>query len=202
MKKFFFSFLFVIAGASMAYSQDTFGIKAGLNLASQFIRIDNQSAKTKIAPTFHVSAYYDARISPGFSIQPGISLEGKGGRSEIDGQKLTDRFLYLQVPVNFLGRVPVGTGDFFFGGGPYAAYGVDARVTSGREAIHLQWGDGMEQLNPWDAGLTAVFGYRHIKGFVFSISSSAGFINISNSNEAKYLNRVSSIGVAYEFGVR
>ena len=85
MKKFFFSFLFVIAGASMAYSQDTFGIKAGLNLASQFIRIDNQSAKTKIAPTFHVSAYYDARISPGFSIQPGISLEGKGGRSEIDG---------------------------------------------------------------------------------------------------------------------
>ncbi|GGH27630.1 PorT family protein [Sphingobacterium alkalisoli] len=183
------------------YAQSSFGIKGGLNLASEYARMDNQSSTTKILPSFHVGAYYDARVSSGFSIQPGVLLQGKGGRFEDGGETLSDKFLYLEVPINFLGRVSAGSGEVFFGGGPYLAYGLSAKVTSGRSSIHMEWGSQPNQLNRFDAGLGFLAGYRFFNGLVLSLNSTAGFINMSNL-DATFQNRVSSISIGYEFGTR
>ncbi len=183
------------------FPQSRFGIRTGLNLASQYVREGDYSATTKVAPRLHLTTYYDARISPGFSIQPGISLEGKGGKSKVEGADYYDKFIYIQVPVNFLGNVPTRSGEFFFGGGPYFAYGIDAKLTAGKQAMYLDWGSGPEQLNPFDLGLQAIVGYRLLNRLNFSISSSAGLMNISNQ-DTKYLNRVTSISVGCEFGRR
>lgn len=200
MKKNYFFTILMIFTLTAVSAQNRFGIRAGLNLASEFIRMDNQSTTTKIAPLFHVTTYYDISVSPRFSIQPGLSFEVKGGVSEVQGEKFTDKFTYLEVPINFISWNPVGSGSFFFGGGPYFAYGVDAKVTSGRNAVHLEWGSGMEQLRPFDAGLGLLLGYRFAGGLTARISSSAGLINISNQKNVKYLNRITSIGLGYEFG--
>jgi len=199
MKKIYLSSLLFFGCLISLSAQDKIGIKAGINLATEYIRMGNQSATTKIAPLFHVTAYYDAAISPGFSIQPGFSLQGKGGLTRDNGEKFTDKLLYLEVPVNFIARIATRDGDFFFGGGPYFAYGVDARITSGGRAVHLEWGSGPEQLRPFDAGLSALLGYRFSSGFTINLSSSAGMVNMSNQGEMKYLNRVTSFGVGYEF---
>jgi len=199
MKKFFSTMALVLAMTTGLLAQNNFGIRAGYNLANQFVREGDHSATTKVASRFHVTGYYDVRISPGFSIQPGLSLEGKGAKSKIPEGTFIDKFLYLQVPVNFLGRVETRSGDFFYGGGPYLAYGVSAKVTSGRQGIDINWGSGVDELNPFDLGLGAMLGYRFMNGFVLSASSTAGLINISNTS-TKYLNRVTSISVGYEFG--
>lgn len=200
MRKIYLTATLMIASFGL-FAQSGFGIRAGLNLASQYVREGDYSATTKVAPRLHLTTYYDARISPGFSIQPGLSLEGKGGKSKVEGANYYDKFIYLQVPVNFLGNVPTRSGEFFFGGGPYFAYGIDAKVTSGNQAKYLDWGSGPEQLNPFDLGLHAIVGYRLLNGLNFSISSSAGLINISNQ-DTKYLNRVTSISVGCDFGKR
>ncbi|MGN0020519.1 MAG: porin family protein [Sphingobacterium hotanense] len=201
MKKLYFSMAFVLAMTTGVMAQNNFGLRAGYNLANQFIREGDYSATTKMASRFHVTGYYDARINQGFSIQPGLSLEGKGGKSKLPEGDYIDKFLYLQVPVNFLGRVPTRSGDFFFGGGPYLAYGISAKVTSDNQGVDLHWGSGVDELNPFDFGLGAILGYRFMNGFNLSISSSAGLINISNT-DTKYLNRVTSFSVGYEFGRR
>lgn len=200
MKKNYLLAFLLIGTVTGLSAQNRFGFKAGLNLASEYLRIDNQSSTTKIAPLYHLSAYYDIAVSPRFSIQPGLSLEGKGGKSEIDGESLTDKLMYLEVPINFISWTPTRSGEFFFGGGPYFAYGVDARVTSGRNALHLEWGNEINQLRPFDAGIGLIFGYRFNGGFTTRLSSSAGLVNISNQSGMKYLNRVTSIGIGYEFG--
>ncbi|MFD2595650.1 outer membrane beta-barrel protein [Sphingobacterium griseoflavum] len=202
MKKNLLTVVLVFGAVAATSAQSTFGVRTGLNLATEYVRQNNQSSTTKIAPSFHLTGYYDARVSPGFSIQPGLSLQGKGGKSDLGGEVLTDKLLYLEVPVNFLGRVQAGNGEVFFGGGPYIAYGVSARVTSGRNARHLAFGKEPDQLNPFDAGLGFMTGYRFAHGLVLSLSSSAGFVNIGNIEGTTFQNRVTSFSIGYEFSKR
>lgn len=192
----------LIGAATTVSAQSTFGLRAGLNLATEYAKQNNQSSTTKIAPSFHIAGYYDARVSQGFSIQPGLSLQGKGGKSDLNGETLTDKLLYVEVPVNFLGRVQAGNGEVFFGGGPYLAYGVSARVTSGRNAQHLEFGNDPDQLKPFDAGLGFMTGYKFFNGLVLSLSSSAGFVNIGNIEGTTFQNRVMSFSIGYEFSKR
>jgi hypothetical protein len=125
-----------------AWAQSAFGIRGGLNLATEFSRQDNRSGTTKIAPSFHFTGYYDAPVSQSFSIQPGLSLQGKGGRYDLNRESFTDKLLYIEVPVNFLGRIEAGNGDMLFGGGPYFAYGVRARVSSQGKSQRVDFGQG------------------------------------------------------------
>ncbi|KGE15939.1 outer membrane beta-barrel protein [Sphingobacterium deserti] len=202
MKKLFLASVLVFGIATGLLAQSNFGIRGGLSLASEYSRENNRSATTKIAPSFHLTGYYDAQISQGFSIQPGLSLQGKGGRYDVNSESFTDRLLYLEVPVNFLGRIQAGNGDLFFGGGPYIAYGLSARVTSRGDSRRVDFGQGPHQLKRFDAGLGFLAGYRFLNGLVLSISSSAGVLNIGNTDGTKFLNRVTSFSVGYEFGRR
>jgi hypothetical protein len=200
MKKIYLAVILLLVVVIGSYAQSAFGIKAGLNLASEYSRTDNQSATTDITPNFHVGGYYDAVVSSGFSVQSGLLLQGKGGKYKTyDGSALTNKRLYLEVPINLLGRVKAGAGDVFFGGGPYLAYGISAKVKSGQQAVDLDWGGGYDKLNPLDAGLNFLVGYRFVNGLVFNLGNGIGLENIYNSNTGTRRNRISSISVGYEF---
>ncbi|GEM_PF-1974401 len=69
MKKNLLAAALLIGTATTVSAQSTFGVRAGLNLATEYAKQNNQSSTTKIAPSFHIAGYYDARVSPGFSIQ-------------------------------------------------------------------------------------------------------------------------------------
>lgn len=201
MKKVFLCFSLLLSTGGL-FAQSGFGVRGGLNLASEYIRQDNESATTKIAPSFHVGAYYDARISRGFTIQPGIFLQGKGGKSTLSNQSYTDKFLYLEVPIDFLCVLPTRKGDFFLGGGPYFAYGIDARVTNGGSAVHLNWGSQEDELRPFDLGLGTSVGYRFLNGLALRLTSSYGLLNMGNQHNTTYLNRVAGVSIGYEFKKR
>jgi len=202
MKRIFLSIALLFSIGAYAQAQSGFGIRGGLNLAQEFSRTDDMTAITKIAPHYHLTAYYDAQIKPTFSIQSGLSLERKGGAYEEDGRKYTDKFLYLQLPVNFLGRIPTRKGDFFIGGGFYLAYGISAKLSSGGVSVDLEMGEQENQIKPFDAGLGTLAGFRLNNGLVFHLASAAGFVNMSNQSQSKFFNRTSSIGIGYEFNKR
>src|SRR5690554_3217944 len=57
-----------------------YGIKAGVNLPTYHFSDGNYSDDTEASTNFHITGFMDAPISPMFSIQPGISLQGKGAK--------------------------------------------------------------------------------------------------------------------------
>lgn len=190
---------FLCLAATCAFAQSAFGIKGGISFASEYSGIDGQYQNTGIAASFHIGGFYNERVSRGFSIQPGLLLQGKGGKYDYNNQTYTDRLLYAEVPVSFMGNIQAGRGEIFVGGGPYLAYMVSARLTVGGRSSRLNLGDQPDEIRPFDAGLHFLTGYRFAKGLILTLSSSAGFVNMSNQSQLSITNRVSSVSIGYEF---
>src|SRR5699024_2925002 len=103
---------------------------------------------------FNLTAYMDAPIAPGLSIQPGISLQNKGMKFDFGGfieddwvvdedipDKYTLSLMYLEVPVNLVYYLPAGSGDVFLGAGPYLGIGIGGKEKYGSVSEDVVWGD-------------------------------------------------------------
>src|SRR5690606_6196649 len=112
MKKIFLvaaAFIFGSAAYAQTSSTDVrtrFGIKAGVNLPKYKFERDNSSTETESTTNFHVTGYADVPVSSFFSIQPGLSLQGKGGKITTGAGNLEHNVLAIDIPVNFLGNIP------------------------------------------------------------------------------------------------
>lgn len=112
-------------------------LKGGLNLANISTTSDGRVDEAKMLPSFHVGVMADMPLGDAFSFQVGLLLTGKGSKTEIYTTALTtDNYykvktnpLYLEVPVNFVFKVPLGTDSrLYFGAGPYVAAGVGGKT--------------------------------------------------------------------------
>ncbi|HMR20255.1 MAG TPA: outer membrane beta-barrel protein [Sphingobacterium sp.] len=188
--------------SSVAKAQATFafGWKAGLNLASEISVVDGKRGTTLPAASYHVGLYLDKRIKPTFAIQPGLFIQGKGGEYKEDGYTYTDKLTYLEIPLNFVFYMPLRKGELFYGLGPYAAFGLSAKIKRDNITVDLEWGDRENQIRQMDAGVNFLTGYKFESGVVLGIASGIGLINLSNRNNASFRNQVASISVGYEFG--
>ncbi|MGB4776102.1 MAG: outer membrane beta-barrel protein, partial [Daejeonella sp.] len=92
-------------------SEIKFGVKAGVNFAKIALSgsgyDDDQKEGSKFLTSFHFAGLVDIPISNSFSVQPGLSLSGKGSKSEFgseaDGKLVgKENIMYLEVPVNFV----------------------------------------------------------------------------------------------------
>lgn len=106
-------------------------IKGGVNSANITINESGSVDDAKSLTSFHVGAVLDLPLSTGLSLQPGLYYTGKGSKTQ-NGQETSSSFYratsnprYVELPVNLVGKVPLGgETNFFFGAGPYAAMGV------------------------------------------------------------------------------
>lgn len=108
-------------------------VKAGYNMAN--ITKDNNGNvdKSNQLSSFHVGLMSDLPITPFVSIQAGLLFTGKGAKTEFGqpGQigyyKATTNPMYVEMPVSFVGKIPLGLSKapkVLFGAGPYVAMGV------------------------------------------------------------------------------
>ncbi len=108
-----------------------FGAKAGINFAS--ISAYNNPTSSAYAS----KSYGNIRIGgmseidwSKVSLQTDFILNGKGGNNTYinpetnTNRRKNTRLYYLEIPVNFLYKLPTKVGTLFFGGGPYVAYGL------------------------------------------------------------------------------
>ena len=112
-------------------------LKGGLNLANISTTSDGRVDEAKMLPSFHVGIMSDMPLGDAFSVQLGLLLTGKGSKTEIyatnsttdNYYKLKTNPLYLEVPLNFVFKVPFGTESrLYFGAGPYAAVGIGGKT--------------------------------------------------------------------------
>lgn len=188
--------------AAVSFGQTSYGIKAGVNLPKLQAKGGSISYTTKTSTSFYVSAFMDSNIAPSLSIQPGISLQGKGGKvsSKDSGvnEEIKDDYMYVEIPVNLVYYISAGTGDVFLGAGPYAGFGVSAKTTMGSESKSGSFKEG--NLNVFDAGLNFLAGYKLGNGFLINGGYSLGLANMDkNADGWSVKNRVFSLGVGFQF---
>lgn len=217
--------VFLVAAAfifgSAAYAQTTtttssemrtrFGLKAGVNLPKYKFENDNSSTESETSTNFHVTGYADIPVSTGFSFQPGISLQGKGGKVTTDVGEFEDNVLSIDIPLNMVGHIPAGPGNFFIGAGPYVGFNVAGEreatgtpfgIVDGKE--DLEFGnDSGDNLKPIDFGINALVGYQFNTGFNIGAGYGFGLSNLIPDSDpdgtTKINNRVLSFSIGYAF---
>lgn len=215
MKKILLSLGVAVLFAAGAQAQTGFGFKAGLNFPSYSYGGSGDLSDTKSKVNFHVTGYMDARLAPGLYIQPGLSLQGKGAKfAEVaiagNTYDISQNTMWLDVPVNFVGKFPVGGGNVFVGAGPYVGFGL-----SGKNKLNSHNGDGDfssttlnkfkfgkdETLKRTDFGLNFLAGFKLGNGLLINANYGLGLTNIAGrkSPSSDLKNRGFAVGVGFEF---
>ena len=183
-----------------AQAQVSYGIKGGLNFPKLYVSATESgvtaSTTTKTSTNFYVSGYANVPAATNFAIQPGISLQGKGGKQ--DGASLN--FMSIEIPLNAVYSIPTGTiGSVFFGAGPYVGFNVAGQTKSDNVKVDIEFGSGQDEINIVDYGVNFHLGYTLPNGFLVNGCYGLGLAHVGNYDVAKVTNRVFSFGVGFEF---
>lgn len=187
------------------------GLKAGVNLAQFHMGKDNaENETTDNATNLHVTGYLDLPLSSMFSVQPGLSLQGKGGENTILGVNYKVNTMAIEVPVNLVAKMPIGvTGtSLFLGAGPYASYAIsgEQKITDNSNNTvksDLKFGNSNgDNLKATDFGVNFLGGVQLNNGFNLGAGYGLGLSDLrpkDNGGNGKITNRVLSFSVGYAF---
>lgn len=197
--------LFMAAGAQ---AQTGYGLKAGVNLG-EYTNTPGQSLNT----SFYVTGFADLPVASNFSIQPGVSLQGKGTKytynyNSNNSAEATRNVMSIEIPVNAVVYLPTGeSGKFFLGAGPYIGFNVSGKDKlkgtiagyTGETDWDLKLSGDNKDLNVIDAGANFMGGYKFSNGFLLSAGYNLGLTNIVAGADKTISNRVWSFGVGFQF---
>src|SRR6476469_1229704 len=117
-------------------------IQAGVNLANVTVTNDGSINKANMLTSFQFGVAGDAHIARVLYLQPGILFTGKGSKVEIGRPgdnlyiKQTSNPFYIEVPVNFVVKLPFNSeSHFFFGAGPYGAIGIAGKAKTEKNVL-------------------------------------------------------------------
>lgn len=212
MKKVLLTLGVALATAVGAQAQVGYGLKAGVNLGeySHSSYLFSQSVNT----SFYVTGYADLPVTSSFSIQPGVSLQGKGNKYEIkvDGTderaSFTRNVMSIEIPVNAVYYIPTGeSGKVFLGAGPYIGFNVSGKDKlktkidnyTGVVDRDLKLSGSNKDLNVVDAGLNFMAGYKFSNGFLLNAGYNLGLTDINAVASGNQSNRVWQFGVGFQF---
>jgi len=197
-----------------------FGAKAGINFTSigAYNNPTSSIYKSKNYTNIRIGEVTEIGWSH-FAIQTGLVLDGKGGiATYINPETSTNRrkdtrLYYLEIPVNFLYKVPTKTGILFIGGGPYAAYGIGGKYAlsgiifdspiDGSNPVKFG-NDEDSDYKRSDYGLIFRTEIRLLHGIGFDLNYEYGLKNIATPSvyddvNIKTHNKVFGVGISYLF---
>ncbi|MHC8948977.1 porin family protein [Sphingobacterium hungaricum] len=163
-------------------AQVSYGVKAGLNMPTLTVGVENLSQTSDVITTFYVTAFADIPLIENLSLQPGLSFQNKGGKfiasdnPDLDAD-VTESLMYLELPVNVVYYVPTGNvGKVFFGAGPYVGLGVQVKDKQNSTTMTGSFNDA--SYTNIDAGLNLLAGYKLTNGLLFNAGYGLGLTNI------------------------
>ncbi len=212
MKKLLLSFGAVVLLAAGAQAQTSYGLKAGVNLGKYSSVPSAFEDMQKNNLSFYVTGYADIPVASQFSIQPGVSLQGKGAKYEGESAnangKLTQNVMSIEVPVNAVYYIPAGAGNVFLGAGPYVGFNISGKLKAsgdwgeifdGSAERDLSFSGDDKDMNLIDAGVNFLGGYKFNNGFLINAGYGLGLSNLNPNDGDKLSNRVLSFGVGFQF---
>lgn len=199
------------AQTSISTSTTRFGLKGGVNLPKyKYVNDDaNTSTETETTVNFNLTGYADIPVGSYFSVQPGLSLQGKGAKYYENGNnEIEDNILALEIPVNLLVNLPAGPGRIYLGGGPYGAFNISGQrkltIAGTTTEPDLEIGDESgDDIKALDFGFNALVGYQLNSGLNFGAGYGFGLTNLrpgsTSGTNIEQNNRLWSFTVGYAF---
>ncbi len=213
-----------MAQAKTSPNRGGFIIRGGVNFANISVTDNGRVDQANNLTSFHAGIGYDVPLSDYFSLQPGLIFTGKGAKTQLGKEtenfyyKASSNPMYLELPLNFVGKIPVGEySKFYIGAGPYAAAGIAGKnkveihtigvvANSNKNIVYSndnpttsqEENYGYGKLKKFDYGLNALAGIEFPK---FNIAANYGYglvkINsgTDNSSNDKGKNRVLSLSL-------
>ncbi|MFN2457501.1 MAG: outer membrane beta-barrel protein [Chitinophagaceae bacterium] len=113
---------------------------------------------------------------------------------------------YLEVPVNFVYKPMLGTGNLLLGFGPYAAFGIGGNVNAREIEFTEKFNtSSAPQFKRFDAGGNLLAGYEFANNLSFQLNTQLGMINIrpendqNRSDKSKWKNTGFGVSLGYRF---
>jgi hypothetical protein len=200
-------------------------LRAGLNFANVSVTDNGRVDEANSLTSFQVGFIGDWKIGTSLlSIQPGVVFTGKGSKiqrgdpGQVGYYKQESKPYYVEIPVNFVFKAPLGKGNkFFAGAGPYMAIGVSGKTTtesalfSGERSIEFsnddpttfnqEEGTGFGVLKRFDYGLNATTGLEG-NNVVLGVHYGLGLAKIqsgqNNGEDNNNKHRVLSITLGFK----
>jgi hypothetical protein len=189
------------------------GIHAGVNM----FNINGKNAagtelSNKLNTGFSGGLDIAVPLGSGFYLQPGVDFTQKGTETE-GGIKTT--LNYIDIPVTFVYKPIVGTGNMILGFGPYLGYGLGGKVTNAngtstkvvyRDEFDRQVPGTTTQLRKSDAGANFLAGYEFANKLSLNLKAQLGLKDINpdmgnegTNNMTRFRNTGFGISVGYRF---
>ena len=191
----------------------TVGVHAGVNM----FNINGKTAtgvelNNKLNTGFTGGVDVAIPLGGGAYLQPGVDFTQKGTETE-NGIKTT--LNYVDIPVSFVYKPIVGTGNLVLGFGPYLGFGVGGKVTSANGAsTKVEYRDTYDraipsstlQLRRSDAGANFIAGYEFANSLSLNLKAQLGLKDINPdmgnegaNNQLRYRNTGFGLTVGYRF---
>lgn len=217
---------FISAIAMATRAQIRFGIKTGYNHTGVKMETGyyQQGLSYSSVNGIHAGVVMDAAIGEYFSLQPALLYSSRGFNADgyvpgpADGPldaHIKTRYHYVDLPLNFLFKYPLGAGKLFAGVGPVVSYGIKGRVngtyvnyTAPEEKVifldkqrdydaaikHKQY------LRPFNAAAGFTLGYELHAGVMISGSYHLGLTDVEPHPWLSQKSRIWGVSVGYLFG--
>ncbi len=193
-------------------------IQAGVNLANVSVNNDGRIDDANMLTSFQAGIVGDFHLASILYLQPGILFTGKGSKIEIGRPnenlyiKQTTNPFYIEVPMNFVAKLPFNSeSHFFFGAGPYGAIGVAGKAKTEKNVLGFvtnyenkivfsnddpstfeeEEGTGVGVLKRFDYGVNGVVGVEGAKlslmaGYGLGLAKLQSGSNSSEDNNNKH----------------
>jgi len=188
-----------------SFAQVKYGVKAGLNFANinekSSLGSDNDGKTSKIG--FHFGGTAEFPASEAVSVQTGLLFSSKGYKSSYLGVSSTMNVNYLEIPINTIYKIEIGSSKLCLSAGPYLGYAVSADEKSGDAEVDIKIGSGDEDYyKALDYGLNIGAGVELNDKITIGLQYGLGLANISSYTEygTSAKNNVFGISVGYMFG--
>ena len=215
-----------------AFAQDTsddgitYGVKAGVTFPT-VSATDIVDVTVKSITSFYVGGVVNIPVHSMLSVQPGLTLIGKGSKATSSEQLLegVDFYsqvtpMYLEIPVNLIANFEAGPGKVFVGAGPYLSFGIGGKLKAESTAFGQPVSDSKDikfgtnststsasdskDLKSLDIGLNFLLGYQLTNGLSINGGYGLGLTNISPNtdlpnNKESVKNSVISVGLGFTF---
>jgi hypothetical protein len=208
MKKIFVLIIALSAFGHNAFCQNTFGLKAGVNLSNQaktFTTPQNptpQPNKTKPLWGYMFGVFYKAKVNKNWAIaaETNFSLVGSKTQYLTEEQILNpdgvthycnDKISYIEVPLS----LQYNLNKLYFGAGPGIVFKVSSRLTNFENSTYKT-----PYYKTLDLSANVLMGYQLAKKWDVNFRYSYGLLNIHEDNMyIKTKNRFFNLSVLYSF---
>jgi len=188
-----------------SFAQVKYGVKAGLNLANisekSSLGSENEGKTSKIG--FHFGGTAEFPASEAVSVQTGLLFSSKGYKISLEGASGSMNVNYLEIPINTIYKIEIGSSKLCLSAGPYLAYAVSGSAKLGDLELDVNIGsDDTDTFKALDYGLNIGAGVELNDKITIGLQYGIGLANISSytgyGSSAK--NNVFGISVGYMFG--